>query len=137
APAQLCDALAAIRAEPLVAGAGYGPGSAFSHRLISRRMRQVFNSTGVQLEALRRRGPGNPAFMNPQGMRAAGIRSGAGVEIASDHGRIEAIARADGALSPGVISMAHSWGGLPDHEDLAADPAAGACTNRLISSDRD
>jgi anaerobic selenocysteine-containing dehydrogenase len=137
APEPLVDELAVIRAEPLVAGGGYAPGAHFSHRLISRRMRQVFNSTGVQLDALRRRGPGNPAFMNPADMQAAGIGTGACVEIESDHGRIHAIARADAGLPSGVISMAHSWGGLPGAEDLGADPGLGACTNRLIASDRD
>ena len=131
APAQLVDELRALRAEPEVAV------PAFSHRLISRRMRQVFNSTGVQLDALRGRGPGNPAFMNPGDMRRAGIATGDFVEIESDHGRIRALAREDDGLPPGVISMAHSWGSLPGRDELSGDPALGACTNRLIASDRD
>jgi anaerobic selenocysteine-containing dehydrogenase len=137
APAQLADELRAIRSEPLVAGAGYAPGAMFSHRLISRRMRQVFNSTGVHLDSLRARGPGNPAFMNPDDMRGAGIAAGDFVDVESDHGRIRAVARGDHGLPPGVISMAHSWGGLPDQGDLTGDPALGACTNLLVASDRD
>jgi anaerobic selenocysteine-containing dehydrogenase len=137
APARLVEELAAIRCEPRVAGAGYAPGRAFSHRLISRRMRQVFNSTGVQLDELRSRGPGNPAFMNAGDMRAAGIGEGALIEIESDHGRILAIARDDEGVPPGVISMAHSWGGLPGTGDVAKTPELGACTNALIASDRD
>jgi anaerobic selenocysteine-containing dehydrogenase len=137
APEPLVDELAAIRGEPLVPGAGYAAGATFTHRLISRRMRQVFNSTGVEIDALRERGPGNPAFMNARDMRAAGIGEGALIEIESDHGRIRAIARDDDGVPPGVISMAHSWGGLPGSGDLTADPALGACTNALIASDRD
>jgi anaerobic selenocysteine-containing dehydrogenase len=131
APAQLAEELDAIH------GAPDPPLSAFSHRLISRRMRQVFNSTGVELGALRERGPGNPAFMNADDMRARGVASGDLVEIESDHGRILAVARDDDGLPPGVISMAHSWGGLPGGDDVAKDPEIGACTNRLIASDRD
>jgi anaerobic selenocysteine-containing dehydrogenase len=130
APRELVEELRAIRAEPQ-------PDGAFSHRLISRRMRQVFNSTGVQLDALRARGPGNPAFMNPGDMQTSGVAAGDLLEIESDHGRILAVARADDGLPPGVISMAHSWGGLPGRGDVASDPALGACTNRLIASDRD
>jgi anaerobic selenocysteine-containing dehydrogenase len=130
APRELAEELRAIRAEP-PAGGG------FSHRLISRRMRQVFNSTGVQLDALRARGPGNPAFMSPGDMRSAGVAGGDLVEIESDHGRILAVAREDDGLPRGVISMAHSWGGLPGRGDVASEAAIGACTNALISSDRD
>jgi anaerobic selenocysteine-containing dehydrogenase len=137
APVQLVDELRAIRAEPLVAGAGYREGEQFSHRLISRRMRQVFNSTGVELPALRTRGPGNPAFLNPEDMRKAGLADGDLVEIASDHGLIRALARPDATLPPGVISMSHSWGALPSRDAIGSDPAQGACTNRLIASDRD
>jgi anaerobic selenocysteine-containing dehydrogenase len=100
-------------------------------------MRQVFNSTGVQLGALRARGPGNPAFMSPDDMQSAGVAAGDLVEIESDHGRIRAVAREDDGLPRGVISMAHSWGGLPGRDDVASEAAIGACTNALISSDRD
>jgi len=137
APVQLEEELAAIRGELPVEGAGYAPGRAFSHRLISRRMRQVFNSTGVQLEALSSRGPGNPAFMNAQDMRTAGIREGAVIEVESDHGRIRALAREDDGVPPGVISMAHSWGALPGDGNVEKQPELGACTNALIASDRD
>jgi anaerobic selenocysteine-containing dehydrogenase len=137
APIQLVDELRAIRSEPLVAGAGYREGERFGYRLISRRMRQVFNSTGVELPALRERGPGNPAFMNAADMGAAGLTNGDLVEIESDHGRILAIARADATLPHGVVSMAHSWGALPSRDAIASDPAQGACTNRLIACDRD
>ncbi len=137
APAQLVEELRAIRTEPIVPGAGYREGAHFSHRLISRRMRQVFNSTGVHLDALRTRGPGNPAFMNLGDMRDAGLATGDLVEIESDHGRICALAREDETLPHGVIAMAHSWGTLPGRDDLAGDPAQGACTNRLIACDRD
>ncbi len=137
APALFLDDLAAVAAEPVVAGAGYGSSESYTHRLTSRRMRQVFNSTGVHLDALNGRGPGNPAFMNPEDMSEAGIADGDLVEIESEHGMIVGLARREAALPSGVISMAHSWGGLPADDDLAAGLEAGACTNRLVSSDVD
>jgi anaerobic selenocysteine-containing dehydrogenase len=70
-------------------------------------------------------------------MAEAGIADGDLVEIASQHGTIVGLARRDAALAAGVISMAHSWGGLPADDDLAANREAGACTNRLVSSDVD
>jgi anaerobic selenocysteine-containing dehydrogenase len=74
--------------------------------------------------------------MNPQDMRTAGISSGDMVEIESAHGRIAAVARAEDGLRHGVISMAHSWGDLPEHEGPDA-PQRGACTNRLVADDAD
>lgn len=136
APVQLIAELRQIRAEPLTEGGGYAPGETFTHRLISRRMLQVFNSTGSDLEALNHSGPGNPAFMNPDEMERLGITSGQAVEIESSHGSVRALAKADSSIPAGVISMSHSWGDLPDIEDVGAKPQAGACTNRLVADDR-
>jgi anaerobic selenocysteine-containing dehydrogenase len=137
APAQLIDELGQIRAEPMVDGAGYTPGESFTHRLISRRMLQVFNSTGSDLEGLNKGGPGNPAFMNPDELRQLGIKPGQAVEIESSYGSVRALAKAESNIPAGVISMAHSWGDLPGIEDVVAKPQVGACTNRLVASDRD
>ena len=137
APALFLDDLAAVAAEPIVPGGGYGPSESYTHRLTSRRLRQVFNSTGVHLDALNGRGPGNPAFMNPADMIGAGLTDGDLVEIESEHGMIVGLARRDVGLAPGVISMAHSWGGLPADDDIGVNAESGACTNRLVSSDVD
>ncbi len=135
APQLFVEDLAKVRSEPLTVGGGYADGEAFTHRLISRRMREVYNSTGVHLAALNGRGPGNPAYMNPHDMRTAGIKSGDLVEIESDHGKICAVARPEEGLAPGVISMSHSWGDLPEYEEPAAHPEGGACVNRLVADD--
>jgi anaerobic selenocysteine-containing dehydrogenase len=137
APPELVQELAQVRAEPLTDGAGYAPGETFTHRLIARRMLQVFNSTGSDLEGLNRSGPGNPAFMNPEEMKRLGIVSGKPVEIQSSYGRIRAIAKAESDIPEGVISISHSWGDLPELEDVDANPQSGACTNRLVADDRD
>ena len=139
APPLFLDDLATVASEPVVAGAGYVAGDRFTHRLASRRLRQVFNSTGSHLRALNGRGPGNPAYLGPADMAALGLADGDLVEIESEHGRIVGVARTDDGVLPGVVSMAHAWGGLPgeDDDDLAAHPEHGACTNRLVANDRD
>jgi anaerobic selenocysteine-containing dehydrogenase len=137
APAQLTAELRQIHAEPVTEGGGYVPGETFTHRLISRRMLQVFNSTGSDLEGLNKSGPGNPAFMNPDELKQLGIKPGQVVEIESSYGSVRALAKAETNIPAGVISMAHSWGDLPGIEDVGAKPQAGACTNRLVANDRD
>ena len=137
APPLFLDDLAAVAREPVLDGGGYRVGEHYTHRLASRRLRQVFNSTGVHLAGLNRRGPGNPAFLSPADMAAAGLADGDLVEIVSEHGSIVGVARTDDCLLPGVVSMAHAWGALPGDDDLAAHPEAGACTNRLVANDSD
>jgi anaerobic selenocysteine-containing dehydrogenase len=137
APPLFLEDLARVAAEPVVAGGGYRPGEHYTHRLASRRLRQVFNSTGVQLAGLNRRGPGNPAYINPADMVTIGLADGDLVEIISEHGRIVGVARADDGLLTGVVSMAHAWGALPGDDDVVDHPEAGACTNRLVANDSD
>jgi anaerobic selenocysteine-containing dehydrogenase len=137
APPLFLDDLAAVAREPVLDGGGYRVGEHYTHRLASRRLRQVFNSTGVHLAGLNRRGPGNPAYLSPADMAAAGLADGDLVEIVSEHGSIVGVARTDDCLLPGVVSMAHAWGALPGDDDLAAHPEAGACTNRLVANDSD
>jgi anaerobic selenocysteine-containing dehydrogenase len=111
-------------------------GQDYSHLLVSRRMKNTYNSTGPELSLLRDKGTTNPAFMHPQDLSALGIADGEIIEVYSAHGRIPAVAAAANDIKPGVISMSHCWGGSPD-------PAAGADanvremgsnTNRLIDN---
>ena len=53
------------------------------------------------------------------------------MEIASAHGKIQAVAQADKALRRGVVSISHCWGGLPGSD------SPGANTNLLIAADKD
>ncbi len=106
----------------------------FTHRLISRRLKHVFNSSGQKLENLRRKGSTNPAFMHPEDLAALGITSGDLVRIESAAGTLVGVAEAANDIKPGVVSMAHGWGDLPEH---AVDVRTqGASTNRLIDDDR-
>jgi anaerobic selenocysteine-containing dehydrogenase len=115
APPLFVDDLAAVAHEAAPAPDGF--------LLTSRRLRQVFNSTGVHLDALVARGPGNPAFVHPADLAALGLVDGDAVTITSAHGTIDANVRADADLRRGVVSMAHAWGD--------------ACTNALTADDVD
>lgn len=108
-----------------------GSASGHSHLMISRRMNRVMNSVGNNLAATLRHDPVNPAFLNPDEFDVLGIAPGDRVEISTDHGRIETIAQPDKAVRPGVVSIAHCWGGLPGED------GPGANTNLLIPTDRD
>jgi anaerobic selenocysteine-containing dehydrogenase len=81
---------------------------------------------------VRARNPSNAAFLHPQDLAALGVTAGDTIEIASQRGRIQAIARADETMRLGVISMAHCWGGLPDSGSLDGDNI-----NLLIDSTSD
>ncbi|NWK98303.1 hypothetical protein DM806_22070 [Sphingobium lactosutens] len=95
--------------------------------LTSRRVRDLFNTNGMHLKAIRSRNPVLPIFLNPQDMGALGLAEGDEVVIRSDHGEIVAIAQADDAMRPGVVAMSHSWGGLPGEQLVSG-------VNALISS---
>ena len=78
-----------------------------------------------------KRAPHNPAFLNPDELQALGLKTGDRIEISSEHGKIEAVVQVDKALRPGVVSISHCWGGLPDK----AGP--GVNVNLLISCETD
>jgi anaerobic selenocysteine-containing dehydrogenase len=103
-------------------------------RLISRRLRDVFNSAGRSAPEIRRRMPYNAAYLHPDELTARGLSTGDRVEIASDYGTIPAIVEADESLRSGVVSMSHSWGALPGETEYERD---GSNTSLLVSSTRD
>ena len=104
--------------------------------LISRRMKNTYNSTGPELSLLKTKGTTNPAFMHPQELAALDIADGEIVEVYSPQGAIPAVARAADDIRPGVISMSHCWGGSPDPKDGADAKVReiGSNTNRLIDN---
>ncbi len=107
----------------------------FTHLMTSRRMRNVHNSLGPISPRPNDRGRFNPAYMHPSDLAEMGVVSGDRIEIISDTGRIEAIAEADESLRPGVVSIAHSRGGLPDSDNDIRD--GGVSIGLLISTERD
>ncbi|MEZ5656626.1 MAG: molybdopterin-dependent oxidoreductase [Sphingobium sp.] len=101
-------------------------------RLMCRRQHQLNSS--LQIPAIDRGKPGNPAFMHPTDMASLGIVDGDLVEISSSRSAIPAIAMTDEGLRPGTVSMAQCFGDAPEFDDKVRE--IGACTNRLLWNDR-
>ena len=112
------------------------PEQTFPLRLISRRMKNTYNSTGPELTLLGKKGTTNPAFMHPEELSDRGISNGDVIEVRSSHGTIPAVAAASDELRPGVVSMSHCWGGTPDPaQNIDAKVRdIGSNTNRLIDN---
>ncbi len=112
-------------------------GDGLPFRLVSRRMAQVYNSSGHRLEALHGGRASNPAYLHPADLDALGVREGDVVRIASAHGSIRARAARDPGLRRGIVSIAHCFGGLPGETGEDGEDAArgGANTGRLLRCD--
>jgi anaerobic selenocysteine-containing dehydrogenase len=107
------------------------PAKEFTHLISSRRMRDLFNSIGYYQPMTRKRNPLNPAGLHPDDMQSLALTDGDEIEIASENGTVRAVARSDRSLRPGVITISHGWGGLP--EDGTDIRAVGTNINPLIS----
>ena len=134
APEDLMAELAEVAAETSAQEALGVSAQQYPFRLVSRRLKQVLNSLGPELPGLARKGTTNPAYFNPDDLAALGLRSGDLARITSPAGSLTAVVEAADDLRPGVISMAHSWGGM-DLTD-ARVREIGTPTSRLVSTDR-
>lgn len=105
----------------------------FTHRLCGRRMRDVQNTTYHHLPLIRRRHPYNPAYLHPDDLTRLGAAAGVRARIVAATGSLTAILEPDEAVRPGVVSMSHGWGGLPDASGEQA--GHGACTNLLTTTE--
>jgi anaerobic selenocysteine-containing dehydrogenase len=123
-PQDVAAELATVRSEP-------EPATDYPYRLAVRRVLEAMNGGYHRAERTATRYPVNWAFMNPQDMAAEGIEEGGGVEISSATGSIRALAKADGDLRRGVVSMSHLFGRLQPSGDPMAD--GGSHTGRLVS----
>ena len=105
----------------------------FPFRLVSRRLHDMHNSSWHFSPAQQRRWAYNPAFMHPDDARSLGVDTGDLVEIRSQRAAIRGVVEVSDEMRPGVISMSHGFGGLPDEPE---DPrAVGGSTGRLSSVD--
>ncbi|MBT4494515.1 MAG: molybdopterin-dependent oxidoreductase [Gammaproteobacteria bacterium] len=119
-----------IRQEAYTNHGGYEGDPVFSHRLISRRMRNVYNSNGHDLDKLVKGNSSyNPAFMNPDDMTELQLVSGDVVEITSSRATILGIVEEAPDVRQGAVSMAHAWGDAPEHDDSVRH--IGSNTGRL------
>jgi anaerobic selenocysteine-containing dehydrogenase len=110
--------------------AGYDP-AVHRFRLVSRRLKATLNSLGPELPGLAVKGTTNYAYMNPGDCDDLGLATGDLVRIASPHGELVGVAKRSADIRPGVVSMAHSWGGRSLTDEKVRD--IGTPTNRLIT----
>ena len=103
----------------------------FPFRLISRRLGDVVNSCAHDNPVQLRKWSHNPAFMHPGDLARLGVEPGELVSIRSAQSEIVGVAEADSSLRPGCVSMPHSWGRHPRHEQRPR--IDGANTGRLVS----
>jgi anaerobic selenocysteine-containing dehydrogenase len=112
-----------------------GNDARFRYRLISRRLPDVYNSSGRDIPRLTRKWTYNPAFMSPADLAREGLAAGDTVEIASGYERILGIVEPDDTLRAGVVSMPHAFGGMPGEEHRVRE--LGSNTGALTPVDRD
>jgi anaerobic selenocysteine-containing dehydrogenase len=112
----MIDELTQVAAEPLTQQGGYGADDEFSHRLVSRRLPDVYNSSGHDIAGLVATWRYNPAFMHPDDIAACGFDAGTIIEIDSGRATILGIVEPADDVKVGVISMAHSFGDVPKHD---------------------
>ena len=132
-PADVTSELTEVHAEAWE-GAKHEDAAAYPLSLISRRMREVMNTVGINLPMIRKRHSYNPAYMHPETIAALGAEPGTLVRIESDHDFIFGRLAEDAGLRRDVVSMVHCWGGLP--EDEADYDQVGSCTAKLVSLDK-
>jgi anaerobic selenocysteine-containing dehydrogenase len=140
--ADMLRELDGIRRESI---AGVGAGTARPFQLISRRLPNVYNSSGRDLEGLQKGKTWNPAFVHPDDLAMLGLADGDLVEIASDHDTILGVVEPAPELRRGIVSMAHCYGEGPDGDDEQRGAteraeqirALGSSTGRLVDNLRD
>jgi len=108
----------------------------YPYRLICRRMIHTFNSNGQDLQGLRGKWPYNPAFMHPDDLDREGLSKGDLVAIESKSGSMLGIVEPDATLRAGLVSMVHSFGGLPGPQDKHVRDW-GTNPGRLLRVDQD
>jgi anaerobic selenocysteine-containing dehydrogenase len=136
APPDLMAELAQVRTERSGADVfdDFDP-EAFPFRLVSRRLKQVLNSLGSELPALAAKGgTTNAAYMNPDDLADLGLADGDVIEITSPRASLWGVVETAPDVRPGVISMAHSWGGSSLTDEKVRD--IGSPTNRLVATDQ-
>ena len=103
--------------------------------LISRRLPNAYNSSGRDIARLNGRKPWNPAFLHPDDLARLGLARGDLVEIRSPRAAILGVVEPAPELRPGVVSMAHCFGDVPEAEDDDTIRAIGSNTGRLVDNE--
>lgn len=133
-PDGIVEELREVRAEPVPEPGRYGRDGAFTHLLVCRRLRHVMNSVGHDFPETVADQTYNPAYLHPDDLAALRLASGDLVEIASEDGAVRAVVEAAEDILPGVVSMAHGFGGDLGEDDVRR---GGSSTSRLVSTEHD
>jgi anaerobic selenocysteine-containing dehydrogenase len=133
-PADISAELSEVLAEDDAADSLGIQGSDYPFRLVCRRLKHSLNSYGPELSVLGAKGTTNPAYMNPDDMEMWDLADGDVIEITSPRASLWAVVESAIDVRPGVISMAHSWGGSALTDEKVRD--IGSPTNRLVSVDQ-
>lgn len=108
----------------------------YPFRMISRRRRDMMNSSLVEEIQQRPETLGNVIEINPDDAHALNIAENARVNVTSKAGSLDAIARYSRALRRGVVCMEHGFGSrLFNPATGAAVDIVGTNRNRLIAND--
>jgi anaerobic selenocysteine-containing dehydrogenase len=134
-PADVFAEMRELAGEPLDSGLRMKSGALASHRLVVRRQRDMYNSTGRFVPTIRQRIPYNVAYLHPGDRAELAVEPDAMIDIVGDHGCIRAAVADDPTLRRGVVAISHGFGGLPDQaSDYRRD---GVSTNLLTSTSDD
>ena len=107
----------------------------YPFRYIPRRHNNFMNSAGRSIKKLTGDKRWNPLWMHPEDLNKLGISDGNRVNVATEYDSIPAIVESDATLLPGVVAMAHAFGGLVDEDHRYHE--LGSNTGRLIRTEVD
>lgn len=99
--------------------------------LAVRRHKNTLNSLGPQIETLVD-GSGNRAHLHPRDLEGHGLREGDRASLSTQYGSVEVVVTADETLRPGVVTLAHGYGGSGPRGERV-----GANVNALLSGTAD
>ena len=101
-------------------------------KLITRRTSHTINSAMQNVERLKKGiGADNPLFLSPIDAERLAVVDGAKVGVSNDYGRLEATAKVDPSLRPGVVAMTHGFGNAGTTGMPVAQRFAGVNVNVL------
>lgn len=101
-------------------------------KLITRRTSHTINSAMQNVERLKKGlGADNPLFLSPADAERLGVSDGAKVRVANAWGAVEAFARVDDTLRPGVVAMTHGFGNAATTGQPVAQRFPGVNVNAL------
>jgi anaerobic selenocysteine-containing dehydrogenase len=131
-PADVYTEMRELAGEALDSGLRMKNGALATHRLVVRRQRDMYNSTGRFVPTIRERLPYNVAYLHPDDRATLAVEADAMIDIVGDHGSIRAAVADDPTLRSGVVAISHGFGGLPGREtDYRSE---GVSTNLLTST---